>query len=242
MAQYRATLTKPFYFGVTEVTQRQFRELMPEHVSHFQGELLPADSVSWLKAVEYCQRMSALPEERAAGRVYRLPTEAEWEFAARAGSGQRYFFGDNPERLDDFAWFGTNAAWNTHEVGIKLPSPWGLYDIYGNVREWCSDWAADYPSEGVIDPRGPDTGMERIYRGGDFGTPLLWISSDSRENIQPETAPRVLGLRVVCEVAPPETTEDGDEPPWQDRIRDSIVEQPLIQKAKGSRMENQFDR
>jgi formylglycine-generating enzyme required for sulfatase activity len=123
--------------------------------------------VSWDDAYEFCRQLSALPEEMRAGRVYRLPTEAEWEYACRAGTTTQYSFGDDESRLGEYAWFLDNSGSDTHSVGQRKPNPWGLFDMHGNVLEWCSDWYdGEYGSDDVTDPQGPSQGSFRIYRGG----------------------------------------------------------------------------
>ena len=107
--------------------------------SHFKGPQHPVETVSWDDAVKFCDKLSALPEEQAAGRTYRLPTEAEWEYACRAGSTTGIRTGTTP-RLGDHAWFTDNSSATTHPVGEKRPNAWGLYDMHGNVLEWCADW------------------------------------------------------------------------------------------------------
>lgn len=195
---YTISLTRPFYFGVTEVTQKQFKTLMGTNASFHIGELMPVDSVTWYQAVEFCERLSALPAEIRAGRVYRLPTEAEWEFAARAGSGHRYFFGENSAGLDQFAWSTTNSKGKTNAVGVKLPNPWGLYDVLGNVDEWCSDWLAEYPAEGFFDPTGPKEGKQKVLRGGTYYDDPYRVDLNTRGYCEPYTPHG--GIRVVCEI------------------------------------------
>jgi formylglycine-generating enzyme required for sulfatase activity len=160
------TLTRPFYLGVYQVTQEQYERVMGNNPSDFKGARNPVEMVSWEDAVVFCQKLSALPEEKAAGRVYRLPTEAEWEYACRAGSTTEYSFGDNESQLADYAWYDQNSGEQTHPVGEKKPNPWGFYDMHGNVREWCADRSADYPKGAVSDPRGPKEGPFRVSRGG----------------------------------------------------------------------------
>ncbi|MFN9246495.1 MAG: formylglycine-generating enzyme family protein [Planctomycetota bacterium] len=173
--QHEVTLTKDFYLGITEVTQAQYQKVMGENPSYFQGDKVQGDSsnhsveqVSWEEAVEFCKRLSALPEERKAGRVYRLPTEAEWEYACRAGTKSAYSFGDKRDSLDDYAWYGEKGDSKTHPVGQKKPNAWGLYDMHGNVWEWCSDWYGDYANGAVSDPVGPREGSLRVRRGGSW--------------------------------------------------------------------------
>lgn len=120
--------------------------------------------------MEFCRKLSAFPAEKAAGYVYRLSTEAEWEYACRAGTTTIYSFGDSDAQLGNYAWYGLNSGDTTHPVGGKQPNPWGLYDMYGNVWEWCADWYQGYPSGAVTDPTGPSSGGARTYRGGGWKT------------------------------------------------------------------------
>ena len=174
--QHQVTISKDYYLGVTEVTQGQYEKVMGTNPSYFQKRLLrksdssmyPVESVTWEDAVEFCKKLSELPAEKKAGRVYRLPTEAEWEYACRAGGKTAYSFGENSKSLGDYAWFNRNSDSETHPVGEKKANAWGLYDMHGNVWEWCSDWYGEYPKNPVSDPRGPKKGVERVYRGGSY--------------------------------------------------------------------------
>jgi formylglycine-generating enzyme required for sulfatase activity len=174
--EYQVTISKDYYLGVTEVTQGQYEKVMGTNPSRFQGNKvqgdssnLPVEQVSWEDAVEFCKKLSDLPEERKALRVYRLPTEAEWEYACRAGSRSFYSFGASSKSLGDYAWFVGNSDLQTHPVGEKKANAWGLYDMHGNVAEWCSDWYGEYPKGTVSDPSGPNEGSGRVERGGYFG-------------------------------------------------------------------------
>jgi formylglycine-generating enzyme required for sulfatase activity len=144
-----------------------------------------------------------LPEERAAGRAYRLPTEAEWEYACRAGSATRYAFGDDSANLADYAWASENSGGITHPVGQKKPNRWGLFDAHGSVLEWCEDWfGKDYyersPSE---DPAGPAGGEFRALRGGSWVSPDVDSTrSACRDYFAPHFRARYIGFRVVCEI------------------------------------------
>jgi formylglycine-generating enzyme required for sulfatase activity len=172
--QHQVTISKNYFLGMTEVTQGQYEKVMGTNPSYFQKRVIrksdssmyPVEQVSWDDAVEFCKKLSDLPEEKAAGRVYRLPTEAQWEYACRAGSKSAYSFGASLKSLGDYAWFERNSDEHTHPVGEKKPNAWGLYDMHGNVWEWCSDWYGDYPKVAVSDPTGPIAGELRIQRGG----------------------------------------------------------------------------
>jgi formylglycine-generating enzyme required for sulfatase activity len=167
---HEVTLTKDYYLGVYEVTQDEFRKVMGDNPSHFEGPpSRPVERVSWEDAVEFCKRLSDKPEEKKTGWKYRLPTEAEWEYACRAGSQTAYSFGDDARLLGDFAWFSDNSNRQTHAVGGKKPNGWGLYDMHGNVWEWCGDLYGDYPRGSVTDPTGPNVGSDRVLRGGCWG-------------------------------------------------------------------------
>ena len=170
-------ITRPFCLGVYAVTQEQYERVMGFNPSRFQGNPnRPVESVSWDDAQEFCHRLSALPEEETAGHMYRLPTEAEWEYACRAGSTTRYSFGASAEGLGDYTWWATNSNAMTHPVGEKKPNTWGLHDMHGNVDEWCADWYGSdyYGQSSPDDPTGPSSGASRVLRGGAFadGAPI----------------------------------------------------------------------
>lgn len=213
--RHRVRITSPFYLGVYEVTRGEYLRLMPAPPSaptppgaktppptaaHAAAEsaALPIDMVSWLDAQEFCRRLSELPEERAAGRVYRLPTEAEWEYACRAGSVGR-FSGTDEASLRSLAWYRQNAGELPHRVGAKLPNAWGLYDLQGNAQEWCLDWFSPdyYRQSPAADPAGPESGAARALRGGSWLTPLGALRSSSRAWAAPQTRERAIGFRVV---------------------------------------------
>jgi len=164
---HEVTISRPFFLGTTDVTQAQWTAVMGANPSHFKGELLPVESVTWEEAMAFCQKLTE--RERAAGRlpdgyVLSLPTEAQWEYACRAGT-TGLFAGDH----DATAWWGKNSGGTTHPVGIKQPNGWGLYDMNGNVWQWCLDWAVfRYPSGNETDPTGPPSGTLHINRGGGY--------------------------------------------------------------------------
>jgi formylglycine-generating enzyme required for sulfatase activity len=202
--QHEVTISKDYYLGVYEVTQAQYEKVMGKNQSHFQGAIvgnenadLPVENVSWDDAVEFCKKLSDLPEEKKAGRVYRLPTEAEWEYACRAGSKTAYSFDDEEGLLPEYGWFNRNSSDRTHTVGLLEPNAWGLYDMHGNVWEWCSDRHGEYPKGAVSDPTGPKVGSYRVYRGGSWGINAANCQSAYRNGYSPSLRNSFLGFRVA---------------------------------------------
>jgi formylglycine-generating enzyme required for sulfatase activity len=189
--QGQVTIRKSFYLGIYEVTQGQYEKVARGNPSHFQKRIIrrsdsstyPVEDVTWDDAVEFCQRLSALPEEKKAGRFYRLPTEAEWEYACRAGAKTAYCFGDNPLFLGDYAWYEKNSDYKTHPVGEKKPNAWGFYDMHGNVREWCSNPYRNRPFEVVTGPRGQNDKVLRVVRGGSFDDKATDCRSATRTDL-----------------------------------------------------------
>jgi formylglycine-generating enzyme required for sulfatase activity len=169
--QHRVTLTRDYYMGTTEVTQGQWEAVMGTttpwrlQFNVKEGTNFAVSCVSWNDAIEFCKKLSVKE-----GRTYRLPTEAEWEYACRGGTTSAYSFGDAAIGLGDCGWFDENTTDNgekyAHEVGLKRANGYGLYDMHGNVWEWCSDWEGDYASGSVSDPQGPSSGSLRVSRGG----------------------------------------------------------------------------
>ena len=170
-----------FSIGVYEVTQKQYEAVMGRNPSKFKGANNPVEQVSWDDAAAYCAKLSSLPAEVAAGRVYRLPTEAEWEYACRAGATTKYSFGDDEKDLGKYAWFDGNSGKTTHAVGEKLPNGWGLYDMNGNVWEWCSD------AKGSI----------RVYGGGSWNHSARDCRSAFRSPDVPSRRDGILGFRLA---------------------------------------------
>ena len=202
--QHEVTISKDYYLGVYEVTQAQYEKVMGAKPSYFQGDKIngsssnhPVERVSWKDAVEFCKKLSDLPEEKAAGRVYRLPTEAQWEYACRAGSKSAYSFGESSKSLGYYAWFYENSNNQTHPVGQKKANAWGLYDMHGNVWELCSDWYGDYPKGAVSDPVGPREGSFRVNRGGGFNNEAADCGSGYRGRAGPSIRYYGLGFRVA---------------------------------------------
>jgi formylglycine-generating enzyme required for sulfatase activity len=167
--RHHVRITKPFCLGVCEVTQTQYQTVLGSNPSKFRGDpSRPVEQVTWHEAVDFCRRLSELPQEKAAGAVYRLPTEAEWEHACRAGTTTRYSFGDAPQPLSAHACWAANAQGQTAPVGRLRPNAWGLLDMHGNVWEWCSDRHGGdyYATSPRDDPTGPEAGPTRVLRGG----------------------------------------------------------------------------
>jgi formylglycine-generating enzyme required for sulfatase activity len=156
-------ITKGFYMGAFEVTQGQYQKVMGNNPSNFKGEdNLPVETVSWDAAVEFCKKLS-----QKEGKTYRLPTEAEWEYACRAGTTTKFSFGEDESRLGEYAWYAQNSGDKTHAVGEKKPNAWGLYDMAGNVWEWCNDsYLSRYGSSPTNNPASPTGGGFRVIRGG----------------------------------------------------------------------------
>jgi formylglycine-generating enzyme required for sulfatase activity len=189
------TLTKPFWMGKYEVTQEEYTTLTADNRSNFEGDDLPVENVRWHEALRFCQILTIL--ENQAGRlpkgyVYRLPTEAEWEYCCRAGGGED-FAGD----IDSLAWYSANSKGKTHNVGIKQPNGFGLFDTHGNVAEWCMDRGGEYTEDTAIDPKGPETGEFRVVRGGSWYNTAKFCRSTYRYFLDPENANSFTGFRVV---------------------------------------------
>ncbi len=172
--QHEVTLTQGFRMGVHEVTQAQYGQVMGKNPSYFKGATLPVETVSYDEALAFCKKLSDLPAEKAAGRKYRLPTEAEWEYCCRAGTSTPFHFGNElngtQANCDGTFPYGTTKQGpylkKTSPVGSYPPNAWGLYDMHGNVCEWCQDWYGDYPKESIKDPQGCIGGELRVLRGG----------------------------------------------------------------------------
>ncbi|HLH56660.1 MAG TPA: formylglycine-generating enzyme family protein [Verrucomicrobiae bacterium] len=201
--QTAVTISRGFWMGKYEVTQGEYLAVMGSNPSSFQGDTnLPVETVSWYNATNYCSKLTQ--RERAAGRiatnsVYRLPTEAEWEYASRAWTSTPFSYGDDPNysNLGQYAWYADNSGGTTQQVGQKLPNPWGLYDTSGNVWEWCLDWYAPYSGGTALDPQGPATGLNRVFRGGSWVGPAQGDRSAQRFSNLPTITLHNIGFRVV---------------------------------------------
>jgi formylglycine-generating enzyme required for sulfatase activity len=203
---------KSFSMGKYEVTQKEWQEIMGSNPSNFKGETLPVESISWYEVIEYCNKRSIkeglTPAYKGSddnitcdwnANGYRLPTEAEWEFAAKGGIKDSYltyeYSGGNA--LDAVAWYDGNSGDRTHPVGTKAPNSLGIYDMSGNVFEWCWDWYGDYSSRSQTDPRGPVTGTIRVLRGGCWSNIGQSLRSALRFGGNPSYRGYSLGFRLV---------------------------------------------
>ena len=198
--QHPVTLTKAFYLGIHEVTQENYQMVLGTNPSGFEGPQNPVDSVSWQDAVEYCRKLSEAPDEKEAGRVYRLPTEAEWEYACRAGTTTAASFGNDDSLTDIYAWHSLNSRRKSQPVGQKKSNPWGLHDMHGNVWEWCQDWYGEYPTDKAVDPLGPPMGSARVHRGHCCFDIAERIRSSVRHKSEPSREGKGIGFRVVLEL------------------------------------------
>jgi formylglycine-generating enzyme required for sulfatase activity len=202
--QHRVRITRPFYLGTYSVTQQEYQRVMDRNPSEFSAtgkskdkvagqdtKRFPVESVSWDDAVQFFRKLSEMPEEKAAGHTYHLPTEAQWEYACRAGNAGRYSFSSRgnsipkeyeEKEFSDYGWFMHNSGGMTHAVGLKRPSAWGLHDMHGNVWEWCQDWYDKeyYANSPTVDPGGPPGGSGRVNRGGGWEYPRWFCRSAKR--------------------------------------------------------------
>ena len=184
-----------FWLGTYEVTQAQWVEVMGSNPSKFKGRNNPVEQVSWHDAQEFVRRLNA----KEGHNRYRLPTEAEWEYAARAGSTSAYSFGDEEDNLGAYAWFDGNSGEKTHPVGQKRPNNWGLYDMHGNVWEWVQDWYGKnyYASSPTENPRGPSAGENRVLRGGSWRDIARYCRVAFRYNLTPDNRYDDSGFRLA---------------------------------------------
>lgn len=197
--QHSVTLTKGFYMQTTEVTQRQWKQVMgtrPWSGKYYVrgGDNYPALYISWNDAQSFIRKLNLKEEDDK----YRLPSEAQWEYACRAGSTAVYYFGNNEYRLGEYAWYYENA-WiigYANYVARKKPNDWGLYDMHGNALEWCQDWKASYPSNSVTDPTGPSSGSYRVLRGGGWCGNARECRSANRDDYSPYVGNRYIGFRL----------------------------------------------
>jgi len=214
--QHHVTLTQDYYIGVFPCTQRQYELVMGFNPSHFEGNDLPVEQVSYnmLRGANEGSKWPSgadVDEDSFFGRLQQrtglmldLPTEAEWEYACRAGtttalnSGKNLTSEDgNCANLNEVAWYGVNSGDTTHPVGLKKPNAWGLYDMHGNVCEWCLDWYGDCPDAAVTDPQGAESGGGRALRGGDWYDYAQYCRSANRGYGIPSREINLIGFRVA---------------------------------------------
>ncbi len=193
------TLSKGFWMGKYEVTQEQYRQVAGETPSQFQGDKNPVEQVDWNDAQAFCRRVrqKALGSLKLKRLTCRLPTEAEWEYACRAGTTGRYYTGDAERDLAKAAWYAKNSGRKTHPAGQKKANAWGLHDMHGNVWEWCQDWLGDYPSGSATDPEGPASGLYRVIRGGGWANGSYTCRAGDRSRDPPDRSSVHIGFRVV---------------------------------------------
>jgi len=210
--QHPVKISQPFFLGIHQVTQRQYQAVMGNNPSNFKGsDELPAENVTWFEAVQFCNKLSERENQTpfyringdevtiVGGNGYRLPTEAEWEYSCRAQSTTLYPFGDDASQLDEHAWHANNSGKLTHAIGQKRPNAWGLYDMLGNVWEWCADWYDPryYASSSPADPLSAGVTARRVIRGGSWSDDPRFCRSSIRNEFGPVNRSRNLGFRVA---------------------------------------------
>lgn len=181
-----------YYIGKTEVTQALWQAVMGSNPSYFKGSDLPVESVSWDDCQEFIQKLNSLT-----GHNFRLLTEAEWEFACRGGNNSCGYKYSGSNKLGSVAWYNGNSGSKTHPVGTKAPNELGIFDMSGNVWEWCSDWYANYTSYSQTDPTGPQSGSNRVGRGGGWQYLACFCRSSYRYGYGPADRYIFLGLRLA---------------------------------------------
>jgi formylglycine-generating enzyme required for sulfatase activity len=249
--QHKVILTKGFYLQTTVVTQGQWQAIMGTNIRQqrdtvdpslelpgeddlginnycSEGDNYPIYYVSWDEAQDFIRRLN-----RRTNKNYRLPTEAEWEYACRAGSTSRYCFGDSEELLQKYAWYEGNSDERVYKVALKQPNEWGLYDMHGNVDEWCNDyWSGDHPSDYVVDPTGPSGGSGHVLRGGSWRDSGRKCRSARRNRYVPHYRFDHLGFRLAT--SEPDVSEQKPETSSQIEIESTLKEKESPQ------LENKF--
>ena len=196
LPRHKVCITKAFYLGETEVTQTQWVKVMGTNPSKYKVLNNPVESVNWNEVQEFISKLNA----KTGTQHFRLPTEAEWEYAARAGSTGVYSFGDDPKKLSQYAWFGNEGYHGkSSPVAEKQPNPWGLYDMHGNVWEWVQDWYGEntYANSPENDPQGPETGKYKVSRGGSWVASAFNTRSAVRFTGMPAQRSSDIGFRLV---------------------------------------------
>ena len=208
--KYPVTLTHDYWLCKYEVTQGDFLGLMGKNPSHFTGDTnRPVEKLNWFEAVAYCRELTR--REVAAGHLppgyeYRLPSEAEWEYACEASCTNLFSFGDSASNADQYAWTMENSEGSSHPVGQKRPNAWGLFDMHGNVWEWCSDWFAPYPATALTNPSGPPTSKFKVFRGGGWNQAIEFARSRNRFMMAPSNGIHFVGFRVALGAGSEEKT------------------------------------
>ena len=192
--QHKVTLTRGFWMLETPVTQAMWEDIVETYPCHFSGKDLPVEQVSWDDCQEFCKKLS-----KKLGLTVSLPTEAQWEYACRAGTTGAY-----AGNLGKMGWYSSNSRRKTHPVGQKKPNAWGLYDMHGNVWEWCQDWYGLYSASPTSDPTGPNSGSYRVNRGGGWGDGAQCCRSAIRFRTSPDSRCNDLGFRPVLASPAPE--------------------------------------
>jgi formylglycine-generating enzyme required for sulfatase activity len=188
-------ISTAFLMGKYQVTQAQWSKIMNNNPSEFKDDIRPVERVSWNDVQAFIQKLNIKEKTNK----YRLPTEAEWEYAARAGSENSYSFGSDANKLDRYGWYRRNSAGETHPVGQLRPNAWGLFDMHGNVHEWCQDWfdRRYYSQSPSNAPLGPSSGLAKAMRGGDWGSEDWYCRCASRSLSSPDRRSNRLGFRLI---------------------------------------------
>ena len=189
---HRVTLTNDYYIGKYEVTQALWKAVMGNNPSYFKGDNLPVERVNWDDCQEFISKLNGIT-----GKTFRLPTEAEWEYAARGGNKSRGYQYSGSNNILDVAWFGNNSGSKTHGVGTKQANELGIYDMSGNVWEWCQDWKGAYSSSSQVNPTGANSGSDRVVRGGSWCYVPKFCRSSCRDGSSPNLGCTFFGLRLV---------------------------------------------
>ena len=189
---HQVTLTNDYYIGKYEVTQALWQAVMGNNPSNFKGDNLPVEEVSWNDCQKFISKLNSIT-----GKTFRLPTEAEWEYAARGGKKSRGYQYSGSNNLSDVAWYTDNSGSKTHTVGSKQANELGIYDMSGNVYEWCQDWKGSYSSSSQVNPTGDNSGSYRVGRGGSWGNTARNCRSSCRNDSTPGSRINDLGLRMV---------------------------------------------
>ena len=192
---HQVTLTNDYYMGKYEVTQALWQAVMGSNPSNFKGDNLPVETVNWNDCQEFISKLNSLT-----GRKFRLPTEAEWEYAARGGKKSRGYQYSGSSNISDVAWYDGNSVNKTHPVGTKQANELGIYDMTGNVWEWCSDWYSSYSSSSQTNPTGSDSGSARVSRGGGWFNDASYCRLSVRFYYTPDFRLDILGLRLALSV------------------------------------------